>query len=60
MNNLIRYCNRKNDEKLINYKQLKTEGNNPSITKAMRFSNIVKHNKWTTQIRTNNNVNVGY
>lgn len=60
MNNLIRYCNCKNNEKLITYNQLKTGGNDPSMTKAMKIANYAKNNKCTTYIKTNNNVNVGF
>jgi hypothetical protein len=60
MNNLIAYCNRKNDEKLITYKQLKTEGNDPTMTKAMKIANYARNSKCKSYIKTNNNVNAGY
>lgn len=60
MNNLIRYCNCKNNEKLITYNQLKTGGNDPTMTKAMKISNYSRNGKCKSYIKTNNNVNAGY
>lgn len=60
MNNLIRYCNCKNNEKLITYNQLKTGGNDPTMTKAMKISNYARNGKCANYVKTNNNANVGY
>ena len=60
MESLIRYCNCKKNEKLIAYNQLKTGGNDPTLTKTMKTAYYAKNGKCTTQIRINNNVNVGY
>jgi hypothetical protein len=42
INNLTKMCNCSNAQKLINYNQLKTGGNDPSISKAMRYSQYVR------------------
>lgn len=43
MNNLTTYCNYQNNQKLINYKLLKTGGNDPTMSKAMRYSKYVNN-----------------
>ena len=45
LNNLTTYCNTVNNKKLIQYNKLVTSGNDPSISKAMRFSQYVKSSK---------------
>jgi len=42
LNNLTTYCNTVNNKKLIRYNKLVTGGNDPSISKAMRYSQYVK------------------
>ena len=42
INNLTKMCDCLNGQKLINYKIAKTGGNDPSISKAMRYSQYVR------------------
>jgi hypothetical protein len=42
INNLKKMCDCLNGEKLVIYNQLKTGGNDPTITKAMQYSTYVK------------------
>ena len=42
INNLKKMCDCLNGEKLVIYNQLKTSGNDPTITKAMLYSTYVK------------------
>ena len=45
LNNLTTYCNTVNNKKLIQYNKMVTSGNDPSISKAMRYSQYVKSSK---------------
>lgn len=44
-NNLSKMCDCLNGEKLIQYNKLKTGGNDPSISKAMRYATYVRTTK---------------
>lgn len=57
LNNLTTYCNTVNNKKLIQYNKLVTSGNNPSISKAMRYSQYVKSSK-TMQVTINQYYNM--
>ena len=50
LNNLTTYCNTVNNKKLIQYNKLVTGGNDPSISKAMRYSQYVKYSKTRANI----------
>lgn len=52
MFNIIRYCEaQKNNKCVNNYSNLKTAGNDPSITKKMRYSQISRNGKYKTITR---------
>jgi hypothetical protein len=52
MFNIIRYCEaRKNNKCAVNYSNLKTSGNDPSISKKMRYSQISRNGKYKTITR---------
>ena len=53
MNNLITYCNEKTCEKNILYNKLKTGTNDPSLSKAMQYSQYLR------TYRRNHQVNMG-
>lgn len=57
MNNLTTLCDYLNGQKLINYNLLKTGGNDPSMTKAMKYSTYVKNSRSQSISKPVNNTN---
>jgi len=47
---LTAYCNRKANEKAIAYKLLKTNTNDPTISKKMAYSQLIRMKKTTTTV----------
>lgn len=45
MFDIVRYCQQKECERQIRYKQMATGGNDPTITNKMRYSQYVKNAK---------------
>jgi len=46
MFNIIKYCNdKKACQNMVGYNKLKTGGNNPHISKAMRYSQLINNSK---------------
>ena len=45
VNNLSKMCDCLNGQKQIEYKKVKTEGNDPTISKAMQFSAYIKNSR---------------
>ena len=52
MFSIIKFCQEKECQRQIEYKQLKTGGNDPSISNKMRYSQYVQHTK-PRQTQTN-------
>ena len=55
MNNIITYCNAKTCEKNIEYNKLKTGTNDPSLSKAMRYSQYLRTYRRNHQVNTSTN-----
>lgn len=45
MFDIVRYCQQKECERQIRYKQMATGGNDPTITNKIRYSQYVKNAK---------------
>ena len=45
INDLKKMCDCLNGQKLIDYKQVKTGANDPTLTNAMRFSAYIKNSR---------------
>jgi hypothetical protein len=55
MNDITKYCACISAQKAAEYKQLKTGGNDPSISQRMRYSQRINSEKFSSILSNKNN-----